>query len=610
MKVLIVDDDNTSRKLLRAVLETEGHAVIAAADGQEALDSLEHHPVEAIISDLLMPNLDGYCLCRAIRQDDRWSDLPFICYTAIYSSLDDEKLAINLGADAYLRKPSTSAQILDTLRASTNELRAAVNRSKASPAQTDILNQNSRPLIARLVKKNLELNEKNRLADLAVEVGVALTRKNTLGQLLQTCSESMVKNLDASLASMWVFNKEKAVLELQATAAFDQLPGGFELGQAIVGWIAQERRPYRASAVVGELSKQEQDWARRAGVTACAGYPLIVEDRLVGVLTIFTRKELPEATLVTLGVIADSLALGIHGKDAEKALRESELRFRQLAKNINEVFWLIDRSTREVLYVSPAYETIWGRTCQSLMDQPESFFDSIHPEDRGQVVDSFEMEAEARYELEYRIVRPDGVTRWISDRTFPICDELGQLIRTAGVAEDVTEKRHFEMQQKQTQKMQPMERLAGAVVHDMTNLISSLKGSSHHPLPKEVPGNETILLVEDEDSVREVTALLLESLGYQVLQVSCAEEALNLVQGERKKIDLLFTDMIMPGMGGWELAEAFRLHDPAAKVLFQSGHTDDVMVHQDSSRSKVAFLQKPFSIGALGKKIRDLFDQR
>jgi CheY-like chemotaxis protein len=125
-----------------------------------------------------------------------------------------------------------------------------------------------------------------------------------------------------------------------------------------------------------------------------------------------------------------------------------------------------------------------------------------------------------------------------------------------------------------------------------------------------VGGNETILLVEDEDPVREVTALLLESLGYQVLQVSNAADALNLMENTRVKIDLLFTDVIMPGMSGRELAEALRARDPGLKVLFQSGYTDDMVVRHGVLRSEVAFLQKPFTVDSLAKKIRDRLDQK
>jgi two-component system cell cycle sensor histidine kinase/response regulator CckA len=132
----------------------------------------------------------------------------------------------------------------------------------------------------------------------------------------------------------------------------------------------------------------------------------------------------------------------------------------------------------------------------------------------------------------------------------------------------------------------------------------------NHTSCKLFPGNETILLVEDEDAVREVTALLLESLGFQVLQVSGAEEALHLVRRDRGKIDLLLTDVIMPGMSGRELAEAFRALDPSIKVLFQSGYTDDMVVRHGILHAEAAFLQKPFNIDALAKKIRDLLDQR
>src|ERR1700738_1877255 len=196
MNVLIADDNKTSCKLLRAVLEAEGHEVIAAADGHEALGLFESHPVDAIISDLLMPNLDGYRLCREIRQDKRWRKIPFICYTAIYGSLNDEKLAFDLGADAYLRKPASNATILGTLRASMEGIRTGPNRPKASHTELDVLNEYSQPLVTKLEDKNFELTEKSRLAELAVEVGVALTRRNELREILQTCTESMVQHLD------------------------------------------------------------------------------------------------------------------------------------------------------------------------------------------------------------------------------------------------------------------------------------------------------------------------------------------------------------------------------------------------------------------------------
>jgi two-component system cell cycle sensor histidine kinase/response regulator CckA len=821
MNVLIADDHDAGCKLLRAVLEAEGHAVLVAADGHEALEVLKGYPVDAIISDLLMPNLDGFRLCREIRRENRWNKIAFICYTAIYCSRDDEKLALDLGADAYLRKPSSRGTILGTLGASVDRARARTEppRRTAAHAELDVLNEYSRPLVDELANKNFELSEKSRLAELAGAVGVALTRRHGLDEMLQSCAESMVKQLDAALARIWSLKERNSTaLELRASAAPETLPRGVELGLAIVGRIARELRPYRSHAIGSELSAREHDWARREGVAAFAGYPLIVEERLVGVMVVFTRTELPKATIRTLAAIADSLAMGIQSKWAEMDLRESEERFRQLAENISEVFWMTDLAKKEVLYISPAYETIWGRTCTSLAEQPQSFFDAIHPDDRPRVLAA--VQAGVPYELEYRIVRPDFSVRWIRDRAFPVRDAAGLVIRLAGVAEDVTEKRQLEMQLHQSQKMQAIGRLAGGVAHDFNNLLSIIFGHSEllassslsperlrasvaeinqaaeraaalttqllafgrrqvveprvldvgsvmaesksllrrligedvrltmivspglrrvkvdpgqinqilmnlalnsrdampqggellieahdvefetgfasirseqppagyvllavtdtgcgmtpevqaqifepffstksdstglglsvvdgivkqygghltvesrpdvgttfsiylpavedsseglalEPSSKPLKGHETILLVEDEASVREVTALLLESLGYQVVQASDAEEALNLVNNTRAKIDLLLTDVVMPGLSGRELAEAIRGRHRGIKVLFQSGHTDDIVVRYGVLNAEVAFLQKPFNIDALAKKVREVLD--
>jgi two-component system cell cycle sensor histidine kinase/response regulator CckA len=127
------------------------------------------------------------------------------------------------------------------------------------------------------------------------------------------------------------------------------------------------------------------------------------------------------------------------------------------------------------------------------------------------------------------------------------------------------------------------------------------------PPVKPARRSETILLVEDEAPVREITTLLLVSLGYQVKEASSGEEALRLAQGNRKKIDLLMTDVLMPGMSGSELAEVLRARDAGLKVLFLSGHSRDTVVRHGVMRTEVAFLQKPFTLDALSKKLREVF---
>jgi PAS domain S-box-containing protein len=132
-------------------------------------------------------------------------------------------------------------------------------------------------------------------------------------------------------------------------------------------------------------------------------------------------------------------------KQAEEAVRNSEEKFRQLAENVREVFWMLNADGTEVLYISPAYEKVWGRTCQSLYEDPMSWMEAILPEDLEQARLLFERQMQGYSgSSEYRIRKPDGVERWVRDRAFPVRDQAGQLIRVAGIADDITERKRHE----------------------------------------------------------------------------------------------------------------------------------------------------------------------
>jgi diguanylate cyclase (GGDEF)-like protein/PAS domain S-box-containing protein len=138
---------------------------------------------------------------------------------------------------------------------------------------------------------------------------------------------------------------------------------------------------------------------------------------------------------------------------AEEALEESQLRFRQLAENIREVFWLSDPSKNEILYVSPAYEDIWGRRAEALYSSPRDWIEAIHPEDRGRVLEAAQTkQARGDYDEEYRITRPDGSIRWIRDQGFPVLGEDRKIIRLAGVAEDITERKRAEGELRESER--------------------------------------------------------------------------------------------------------------------------------------------------------------
>ncbi|MBD1913046.1 MULTISPECIES: GAF domain-containing protein [unclassified Leptolyngbya] len=151
-------------------------------------------------------------------------------------------------------------------------------------------------------------------------------------------------------------------------------------------------------------------------------------------------------------------------QESNAALSESETRFRQMAENIREVFWMRSAHRTQLLYISPAYELIWGRTCESLYAEPHSFLGAVHPEDRERVANIFMDIQEEILGLEYRIVHPDGSIRWIWDRGFTVRNDVGEIYRIVGVAQDITERKQAEMIMRQQAER---ERLLGAIALQM-----------------------------------------------------------------------------------------------------------------------------------------------
>ncbi|MGB0069728.1 MAG: PAS domain S-box protein, partial [Isosphaeraceae bacterium] len=127
---------------------------------------------------------------------------------------------------------------------------------------------------------------------------------------------------------------------------------------------------------------------------------------------------------------------------AEEALRGSEQLFRQMAESIREMFWMQDGGWKQTLYVSSAYEAIWGRTCQSLYENPRSWIDTVHPDDREEVMVRLEEQLRGMStDTEFRVARPDGTLRWVRCHAFPIKDHTGEVYRVAGLSEDITERK-------------------------------------------------------------------------------------------------------------------------------------------------------------------------
>jgi len=231
---------------------------------------------------------------------------------------------------------------------------------------------------------------------------------------------------------------------------------------------------------------------------------------------------LERLTQLLARLVSDFAASQSSEASAISKLRESERTLRLLTDNIEEVFWMRDASVRTMVYISPAYEQVWGRSCRSLYEDAESFLEAVHPDDRPAL--RAVLSTGAAFAEEYRIVRPDGSIRWILDRGFPVSDGTDDRVLIAGAAKDITDRKELAAQLRDSQKMEAIGQLTGGLAHDFNNLLGIILGNLDM-IEEELPGDVAPLLARLEaarDAAlrgAEVTRSLLAVARRQKLEV-------------------------------------------------------------------------------------------
>lgn len=303
----------------------------------------------------------------------------------------------------------------------------------------------------------LQLAERARIATLGADVGIALTRGDTLRASLQKCTEAIFEHLDAAFACIWTLNENEQVLELQASSGMythiDDGHARVPVGKFMIGLIAQERRPHLTNAVIGDSRVGEQEWAKREGIVAFAGYPLIVGDQMMGVMAMFARQPLTDFALDALTSIADSVALGIARKLAvtellqlNAQLENERQRLSSIITNVPGIVWEIwrdpDPASQRVDFVSDYVKSILGYTTEEWLSAPESWLSMVHPSDRDQITK--EVAGNKAGRSEFRMIAKDGRVVWVETQAIIIYDDLGRSIGARGVTIDITERKRME----------------------------------------------------------------------------------------------------------------------------------------------------------------------
>ena len=563
------------------------------------------------------------------------------------------------------------------------------------------------------------------------DVNSALSESNSsLSRILQRCAEAIAQHLDAPLARIWTLNEDEAVLELQASAGLytdtDDKHSRIPVGVSAIGLIALERRQYVTNEVQSDGRVGCKEWPGLEDAVGFAGFPLIVEDRLVGVVAMFTRQPLAEDTLDSIGSLADLISQGIEHKRVQETLHltEEQLRQSQKLEAVGQLAGGIAHDFNNLLTVITGYSDLLlrglkaedpvrlkveeikkaGERAASLTKQLLAFSRKqvLQPRllklnaivadvermlrrligedidlltifepslgqikaDPGQIeqvivnlavnardampqggtltIETSNVYLDNEYARHHTTIRPGNYVMLAITDTVPAFRSTSAEVRNViasmaitdtGTGMDATIQAHM-FEPFFTTKSQGkgtglgLSTVYGIVKQSEGNIwvYSELgKGTTfkvYLPRVDEValvrvaqepssdlqPGRETVLLTEDEEAVRRLTKTILEMNGYQVLEAASGDEALSIYKQDGEHIDLIITDVVMPKMGGRELAQSLLALSPGVKVLYLSGYTDDAIVRHGLLDQKMAFLQKPFTPDALLRKMREVLD--
>jgi len=441
MNLLIVDDDPTSLKLLRAQLEYEGNAVFEAHDGVDAIAVLERQRVDAVISDVLMPRMDGYRLCYEIRKHSH--DLPIIIYSSTYTSPGDEKLALDVGADKYLKKPAS----VETLVAALHEVIAQPHAAPRPNAlvEVEVLKQYSGQLVSKLKEKNTEL--------MAAEVKFrALVEQSIAG--IYIIQDDQFVYVNPRMAGIFGRSEE----EMTSGTLYDFLvPEDHALARENI----RKRISGGVSSIHYDLRVLHQSGA-------------VLQVEVHGSRTDYNGRP------AVMGMLADITAR----KEAETKLRESEARLRQLSSAIEQTADTVIITDREgtIQYVNAAFEGMTGYSAAEAVGRKPSLLKSGQhtPEFYEQLWRTIITGAPFRAVFVNR--RKNGALIHEEETITPIKDERGNITHFVSTAKDITERRQAEaaLQQsearlQQAQRINSLGRVAATIAHEFNNVLMGIQ---------------------------------------------------------------------------------------------------------------------------------------
>ncbi len=792
MKILIVDDMDVNLDLLEARLEGSGYEVISAKNGIEALEILKTDSFDMIISDILMPKMDGYQLCRECKKDDTLRNIPFVYYTATYKDKKDEQFALSLGADRFIVKPMESNSFMEIIEGVLENHKKGLLPPSEIPVEEEgiYFKQYNERLINKLEKKMLDLERE-------------ITERKLVEETLLRERDNLRNIFESIEDGIYIVNQQYDIQYVNPVLVKDFGPYEgvkcyryFHDLDKVCPWCKSQE------VFAGKTVRWEWHSFKNERTYDLIDTPMTLTDGTIGKLEIF--RDITER------------------RKAEASLRETQATFLTVLDSMAAMVYVGDMETHEILFMNKYMKDSFGADFTGKICW-KSFSNESGP--CGHCNNDKLLDEEGN---------PTGVQVWNNknpatgkwyinyDRAIKWTD--GRYVRLQ-LATDITDLKIMEQQFRQAQKMEAIGTLAGGVAHDFNNILTTIIGNANlvlmeigkddtlreeieeikiageraasltrqllafsrkqvikpevmdlnevinetekmlkrmigeniefqtvlepdlwkvnmdsgqidqiiinmavnsrdamlqggkfiietanvdldknffrehgidetpssyvmlaisdtgsgmdketrehifepffttkeigkgtglglstvygiakqnngfiwvysEPgqgttfkiyLPKvkesveseekertpvgDLNGSETVFIVEDDDRLRNLARKILERHGYSVLDAEDGEDALRVSEAHEGRIDLMLTDVVMPKMGGKEVAERLQPLYPQMKVIYMSGYTDDVIAHHGVLEPGLNFLEKPFTPEDLARNVREVLDQ-
>ncbi|BBO84609.1 hypothetical protein DSCO28_51750 [Desulfosarcina ovata subsp. sediminis] len=556
MNILIVDDHEVNRYLLESMLNGSGHDVRSATNGAEALEIITDGGIELIISDILMPVMDGFQLCRKVKADARFRRIPFIIHTATYTGPQDEAFAMTIGADRFIQKPcepDVFMGIVEALIAAGPQRQPLTQPEQAS--EEEILKLYSERLVRKLEKKMVELEE-----ELEKRKAVEIQQRNLEKQLQQAQKMEAIGTLAGGIAHD--FNNILTAIIGYTELTLDKV----EKGSVIEEYLHEV---FSAGKRAKDLVNQILAVAREANEEV---KPIPLRPIAKEVLKLI-RSSIPATIEVKPAVESDSLIMG------------NATRIHQILMNLCTNAAHAMRNKGGILEVGLRDVTIANNPSASALALKPGDYIELTVSDTGTGIPP---------DIIGSIFEPYFTTKASGEGT-----GLGLSV-VHGIVESYGGKigAHSELGK-------------GSVFTIYLPITKKIREAGQpHEIAELPSGTERILFLDDEAAIANLGSQILSGIGYSVTQRTSSVEALALFRSKPDAFDLVITDMTMPNMTGDKLAVELMKIRSDIPVILCTGYSNQVSDQTANALGIKALVHKPIVKADLSKIVRNVLDRQ